>query len=102
MPIPGQADRVSQWLIIVAAGFPALGAALANINNQGEFARLHRRSKAMVTAFETMRQRIAQMAAQQSPPMAHVTNVAAQIATMMIDEVTDWRIVVLDLPHVAG
>ncbi len=56
----------------------------------------------MVTAFETMRERIEEMAAQHTPPMAHVTNIAAQIATMMIDEVTDWRIVVLDLPHVAG
>ncbi|MEO9131809.1 MAG: hypothetical protein ABI240_11440, partial [Sphingomonas sp.] len=49
-------DTVIGWLtgalLLMSAGFPALGAALANINNQGEFARLAKRARAMTHSFE--------------------------------------------------
>jgi hypothetical protein len=100
---PDLPHRLADWLILFSAVFPALGASLASINNQGEFARLQRRSLAMAQSLTTIRERIVALAAEaQTPPLAMVTDLAAQIAAMMVDENTEWRIVVLDLPHAAG
>jgi len=38
----------------------------------------------------------------EGPSLARVSELSAQLAEMMIDENTEWRIVVLDLPHAAG
>lgn len=100
---PGQIRFVTLWLILISVFLPALGAALASINNQGEFARLQRRSRAMAKGFEAMKIRLTELAGQPAAPsLADVTDVAAKIAAMMVDENVDWRIVVLDLPHAAG
>jgi hypothetical protein len=100
---PEGPERVSDWLVLFSAFLPALGASLASINNQGEFARLQRRSRAMAESLAAVRERIAALADQlDTPPLAAVTDLAAQIAAMMIEENTEWRIVVLDLPHAAG
>ncbi|MDQ2860756.1 MAG: DUF4231 domain-containing protein [Pseudomonadota bacterium] len=94
---------VGRWLILVSAFFPALGAALASINNQGEFARLQRRSRAMQKGFEALKRRIVDLRDQGAgATLAEVTTLAAHMAAMMVDENIDWRIVVLDLPHAAG
>jgi hypothetical protein len=100
---PDASVRFSDWLILFSACLPALGASMASINNQGEFARLQRRSRAMAESLTVMRGRIAALAAEpKTPTLAQVTELAANIAGMMVDENTEWRIVVLDLPHVAG
>ena len=100
---PDAPERWNAWLILFSAFLPALGAALANINNQGEFARLQRRSRAMAESLSALREQIAALAAgPDAPPLARVSDLAAQIAAMMVDENTEWRIVVLDLPHAAG
>jgi len=91
-----------RWLILVSAFFPALGAALATINNQGEFARLQRRSRAMQKGFEALKTRITSLGQECPVTLAEVTALAAHMAAMMVDENIDWRIVVLDLPHAAG
>ncbi len=94
---------IGRWLILVSAVFPALGAALATINNQGEFARLQRRSRAMEKGFEALKTRIVDLGDQGAgATLADVTALAARMAAMMVDENIDWRIVVLDLPHAAG
>lgn len=91
------------WLVFVSAFFPALGAALASINNQGEFARLQRRSQAMAQGFTAIKGRIAALRDQDSPPqLADVAQLAERITAMMVEENSDWRVVVLDLPHAAG
>jgi hypothetical protein len=101
--LPDLPHRLADWLILFSAVLPALGASLASINNQGEFARLQRRSLAMAQSLTSIRERIVALAAEpHAPPLAAVTDLAAQIAAMMIDENTEWRIVVLDLPHAAG
>jgi hypothetical protein len=100
---PGVPQRVADWLILFSAVLPALGASFASINNQGEFARLQRRSRAMAESLASIRARVAALAAEPHPPaLAAVTDLAAQVASMMVDENTEWRIVVLDLPHAAG
>jgi hypothetical protein len=57
----------------------------------------------MVAGFVDLRAKVAHLAARPTvPPLIEVTEIAAEIATMMLDENTEWRIVVQDLPHVAG
>jgi len=100
---PDAPERVTAWLILYSAFLPALGAAFASINNQGEFARLQRRSHAMAHGLTVLRGQIGALAADPNgPPLARISELAAQTATMMVDENTEWRIVVLDLPHAAG
>jgi hypothetical protein len=75
----------------------------ASINNQGEFARLQRRSRAMADSLWAVRQQISALAAEpEAPQLARITELAAQIAAMMVEENTEWRIVVLDVAHAAG
>ncbi|MEO8813561.1 MAG: hypothetical protein ABI376_11705 [Caulobacteraceae bacterium] len=94
---------VARWLIMISAFFPALGAALASINNQGEFARLQRRSRAMTEGFKGLKARIDALRAKPGEAtLGEVTELAARMAAMMVDENIDWRIVVLDLPHASG
>lgn len=103
LALPIQHPWVGRWLILTAAFFPALGAALATINNQGEFARLQRRSRAMSDGFEALKAKMAALRVQAPAiDLAAVTDLAGKITAMMVDENIDWRIVVLDLPHAAG
>jgi hypothetical protein len=103
MLLGGSLHAAARWLILISAFFPALGFALASINNQGEFARLQRRSRAMTDGFEGLRLKIVALQAQpEAATLARVTELAAQMADMMVNENIDWRIVVLDLPHTAG
>ncbi len=100
---PAVIDRVNEWLILFSAFLPALGATFASINNQGEFARLQRRSHAMADSLRSVRERAFDLDVEpHPPPLATVSELAAQIASMMVDENTEWRIVVLDVPHTAG
>ena len=103
LTMPWANERLTAWLILFSAFLPALGAALAQINNQGEFARLQRRSRAMAESLGDVSGRIATLAQEpRTLQLARVADLAAEIAAMMVDENTDWRIVVLDQPHAAG
>ena len=98
---------LSGWLIMTAAFAPALGAAIASINNQGEFSRLSKRSRAMEQIFKRFGDQIDRMrdlatSDGRAITLAAVSALATQIAERMIEENLDWRVVVLDLPHVSG
>jgi hypothetical protein len=106
--IPATADWigpvVAGVLLICSAFLPAAGASLANINNQGEFARLGKRARAMRDSFlrlkpeaDAMQQRLTD--ASVPVTMTQVTGLASRMATTMLEEVVDWRVVVLDLPQ---
>ena len=100
-PAPGR------WLLVASAVAPAVGAALANINNQSEFARLAKRFRSMAEGFRSLIARITALRARQEqgsrpPDIAEVTRVAKAMTDMMVDENADWRVVVLDLPHAGG
>ncbi|HEY1880306.1 MAG TPA: DUF4231 domain-containing protein [Caulobacteraceae bacterium] len=100
---PDIPERIAAWFILISAFLPALGAAFATINNQGEFARLQRRANAMSQSLTAVRDQLMEMiASAEGPTLAHVSELAAELASMMVDENTEWRIVVLDLPHAAG
>ncbi len=97
---PDLINRVNEWLILFSAFLPALGATIAAINNQGEFARLQRRSHAMADSLRSVHQRVFELDVEPHPPsLGIVSELAAQIASMMVEENTEWRIVVLDVPH---
>lgn len=99
-------ETLNHVLLLIAAGFPALSAALANIDNQGEFARLSKRSRAMADAFKRFHEEMVGLTGRigtASPPgMAEATALASKVATSMVEEVVDWRIVAIDLPHEPG
>jgi hypothetical protein len=94
---------IDRWLVLTAATFPALGAALSGIANQGEFARLAKRSAAMGDAFEQFAGLIEELQSrddQKRPPLklSQVVLLASKIAEIMVDEVADWRVVVVEQP----
>jgi len=101
----------SHWrvgcLVFLAGFLPALGAALAGINNQGEFRRVARRSDAMqarlrelMQAAEALVKKLESAAPGAWRPRAsgEVTRLAHQAAHVMVNEVLDWRVVFLDQP----
>lgn len=86
--------------------FPALGAAMAGINNQGEFRRVEKRSEAMSLQIPKLREELDQLeekldgiedgkGALLSVQLAALASRAAQL---MVNEVLDWRVVFMDRP----
>jgi hypothetical protein len=106
--IPESIHRaLDHWLVMGSAFLPALGAALAAISNQGEFARLAKRAAAMADYFTGFAQQIAALrsgGAQdvKAPTLSQVIPLASEIAEVMVDEVADWRVVFIDRPPTAG
>lgn len=93
------------WLLLASGAFPAVGAALAGIENQGEFARLHKRSHAMSNAYSALAVRLHDFL---NRPPAHegsagdandLTAIAIEMAQLMMDEVADWRVMFKDRPQ---
>jgi hypothetical protein len=100
---PPLSNALETWeLTFFCAWLPAVGAAIAGINHQGEFARTARRSLAMVEQLKQIRAELepslASSSKVRSPEAAAAALLAAQI---MVDEVLDWRVVFLDRPLVA-
>jgi len=97
--VDGWAGRFATFLCAV---LPALGAALAGINNQGEFRRLAKRSRAMTEHIARLRQERERLA-KAVPAGAHalapeVTAFAERAADLLVGEVLAWRVVILDRP----
>jgi hypothetical protein len=101
----------SPWMVgalVFAAGFlPAVSASLAGISTQGEFRRVAKRSHAMESQLEHLREqatrllhRVGTLNGDRIEPRlsAEATELARQAAQLMINEVLDWRVVVLDQP----
>ncbi len=95
-----------EWLVLASALLPALGAALTSINNHGEFIRIAKRSRAMADGFarfaDDIRRLRRALDAGERVTLAQVTPLASKIAETMVDEVIDWRVVVLDRPQTAA
>jgi hypothetical protein len=95
-----------QVLTFFCGFFPALGAALAGIINQGEFRSLTNRSDAMREQLDrllnqttTLRQQI-----DSTPDLttrqfsAQAVDLASATAGLLVSEILDWRVVLLDQP----
>jgi hypothetical protein len=93
--------------VLASATLPALGAALAGIKNQGEFARLARRSAAMADGFKRFAEQIEALQSAGSstvnaPKLSQVGSLAGKIADVMVEEVSDWRVFFIDRPQTAA
>jgi hypothetical protein len=101
--MPASLDRLQavadRWLVLAAASLPALGAALEGISNQGEFVRIAKRSAAMVTGFAAHADALSTLQKDATPHLTDVTPLSSKIATAMVDEVVDWRMVFVDRPQ---
>lgn len=95
-------ERGAAALVFIAAAFPALGSALAAINNLGEFQRLAKRSRAMTASFEAAEADLDRAAAADPPRLSELAPIAAHVAETMVEEVSDWRIVVNDRAAAGG
>ncbi|MBL9121686.1 MAG: hypothetical protein JNL80_17405, partial [Phycisphaerae bacterium] len=82
----------------VTAAFPAIGAALEGIVNQGEFRRVARRSKAMASHLASIKAKADGLQKDKAPPLtrASVSDIASRTASAMINELLDWRVVFID------
>ncbi len=94
---------IDRWLILASATLPALGAALAGINNQGEFVRLAKRSTAMVDGLGKISGLIKALQAETGQLRSEsVVRLSRQMGEIMIQEVVDWRVMVADRPPPAA
>jgi hypothetical protein len=94
--LPGTNDLEEHlfWLLTLLPGLsaflPALGAALAGIDNHGEFARVGYRSGAMQSSLATLRQDLARL----DPVNARTVGRAGeQAAQVMLTELVDWQLI---------
>lgn len=85
--------------------FPAFGAALAGINNQGEFRRIARRSKSMyerlsrqIDAVHELKSQLGSGVAADTQLSADIVALSTQTARTMVNEVLDWRVIFQDRP----
>ncbi len=93
-------------LTFLCAVFPALGAALAGINNQAEFRRIAKRSAAMADQLKPVRNQIDELHKQiaGAPESSseqfslRASAVTSELARLLVNEVLDWRVVFLDRP----
>ncbi len=96
-------EAADHWLVLLSATAPALGAALAGINNQGEFQRMSKRSTAMVDGLARVGRDIARLRSGDQPlHLAAVLQLSEQVGELMIQEVMDWRIMFVDRPPSAA
>ena len=104
-PVGRFLEHNNGWLILGAAFLPALGAALTGINYHGEFLRMAKRSRAMEDGFQKFAASIAALKERiergEPAPLADAALIAGRMAEAMVDEVIDWRTVVLDRPQSA-
>lgn len=85
--------------------FPAAGAALAGISNQGEFRRIALRSNSMSERLEQHLNRLNRLEARLQRPgvlrqqlSAELAGLASETARTMVNEVLDWRVIFQDRP----
>jgi hypothetical protein len=99
-------EPVRPVLTFICGFFPALGAALAGIVNQGEFPRVRRRSEAMKERLKELLNEIKNVAADleaEADPLSRqylsrVSVLASDAARLLVHEILDWRVVFLDRP----
>lgn len=90
-------------MTIICGFFPAVGAALVGISNQGEFRRVAKRSQSMQQDLKSLLNRIDLMSSRmdEDPDRSWSKDVrllAEEAASLMLHEVMDWRVVFLDRP----
>jgi len=83
-------------LSVAAAILPALGAAMAGINNQGEFGKVAKRSRGMSERLDKLGERLDRLEKLPAIHSREVVELATELTQLMVDEVSDWRLVFTD------
>lgn len=103
--LPFWPQAPSRLLTFFCASFPAFGAALAGISNQGEFRRIAQRSRSMSDRLQQQLREVESLQQRLSSPTdgtvqlsADTSRVASDTARMMVNEVLDWRVIFQDRP----
>jgi hypothetical protein len=88
--------RVDFFLSLFAIVFPAVGAALEGAAHQGDLDRIHRRSGALKSRLQILRDRLRQM----KTPMAskELGNLAENFSQIQVLEQADWRAAFVSKP----
>lgn len=94
-----------QFLTFCCAFFPAVGAAIAGISNQGEFRRIAQRSSSMTERLahqlekvQYLKQQIESAGTSQQQLSPEIAAVSSETARLMVNEVLDWRVIFQDRP----
>ena len=94
-----------QLLTFCCAFFPAVGAAIAGISNQGEFRRIAQRSASMAERLSnqleevrSLKQRVMTSKLSRNQLSPEVAAIAGDAAATMVNEVLDWRVIFQDRP----
>jgi hypothetical protein len=100
-------EQLDRWLTLICATFPAFGAAMGGINNQGEFARIEKRSRSMTDLLGRFADRIDSLQAQKASGvdglrLKQVADLAGGVTQLMVDEVVEWRVIFIDRPATAA
>jgi hypothetical protein len=86
-----QAPALVPWVIVCAAGLPALAATCHGISNQGEFRRLAERSGAMRESLEEIKTKLEKKEIKTAPSKV-LRQKAELVGQKMLAEVLDWQI----------
>jgi len=86
-----EAPGLVPWVIVCAAGLPALSATCHGISNQGEFRRLAERSGAMRISLERIKTDL-EKAENGTAPSKVLRKKAKLVGQIMLAEVLDWQI----------
>jgi hypothetical protein len=96
-------------LTFLCGFLPAVGGALAAINNQGEFRRIAKRSHAMHSSISRLITRIDALGTKMKAPetagmsfLPAVRDLSQDAADLLVREVLDWRVLFLDRPPEVG
>lgn len=105
MPCIHPITWIPPLLTFFCGALPAFGAALAGINNQGEFKRSAKRSKAMCAQLRpllddttNLRKRLEEPSTGCAPLSSEAVSLVSRSAGLLVNEVLDWRVVFLDRP----
>jgi len=98
-------EQIDRWLTLACATLPAFGAAMGGISNQGEFARIAKRSRSMTNLLEQFSHKIDSLLTQNASGelrLAQVVELAGSVMQLMVDEVVEWRVIFVDRPPPAA
>ena len=82
-------EAVKPWMVVFAAGLPALGAAVTSIRVQGDFAGAARRSAATSQSLHRLVQKIGLVS--NAPDLAATTNVLLETAGILTEDLAAWQ-----------
>jgi hypothetical protein len=80
---------------------------MGGINNQGEFARIEKRSRSMTDLLRRFADRIDSLQVQKVSGvdglrLKQVADLAGGVTQLMVDEVVEWRVIFIDRPATAA